>query len=226
MFRLFPPFVPTGTPPFSHPLQMLQARLELAHRGREHFILTGTVPIASLGMSDPVREAARGNTGVLEDTIHIGQILIEQGTLSQQQVLEILHRQRVDGIPFGVLAEHMFDVTLASIEKAWADQYHRLTGTIDLAESSIDPQVLGLIDRRQAWQFEMMPLHYGEQDRELVMAATGRRLARAVTFAVNRLKPIVYFRVAQESQLRQMLQRYYPMPEIPQEMINRAKHLA
>ncbi len=158
-------------------------------------------------------------------SIHIGEILVEQGVLNPQQVLEITQAQRSQGIPFGVLAERMFEVALESVERAWIEQYRRLTGVIDLSQQTIDPEVLAVVNRRQAWQFEMMPLHYGK-DGELLIAATNHRLARAVTFVVNRLGPIAYFRIAEPDQLRQCLQRYYPMPEISQDLKNRVRNLA
>ena len=68
----------------------------------------------------------------MESTIRIGEILIEQGILSEQQVLEIVQAQKQRHEPFGVLAEKMFDVTVQSIENAWIEQYHRYTGTINL----------------------------------------------------------------------------------------------
>ena len=140
----------------------------------------------------------------MSDLVHIGKILIEHGVLNEEQVFEILEAQRRKGVPFGVLAEETFDVTLGSIERAWIEQYHRLTGTIDLSQETVDESVLSLICRRQAWQFEMMPLRT-ESSGELIIVAGARRLARAVTFVANTLKPVVYFRVAQEEQLRELL---------------------
>lgn len=161
----------------------------------------------------------------MSNSLHIGQILIDQGVLNEQQVFQALQAQRHSGVPFGVLAERMFDVTLASIERAWVEQYQQMTGTIDLSGQEIDEQALTLISRRQAWQFEMIPLGF-EPDGELVIAASSRRLPRSVTFGVNQLGPVVYFRVAETNQLREFLQRYYPMPEISQHMIDRARSLA
>lgn len=160
-----------------------------------------------------------------EPGIRIGEILVERGVLNPQQVLEILIQQRQTGLPFGVLAERMFEVTVESIEEAWVEQYCRLTGEIDLREQEIDVRVLKLINRRQAWQFEILPLRY-EPSGELLMAASRHRLARAVAFAANRLRPIVFFRVAQRQQLQEFLRKYYPMPEISQEIIRRARELA
>ena len=158
---------------------------------------------------------------VQQNDIHIGQILIEHGVLSEHQVFEILEAQRHRGIPFGVLAEQMFDVTVDSIERAWVEQYCRLNEPIDLEQQRVDGEVLKLINRRQAWQFEMVPVNF-EPTGELLVAASRRRLARAVTFAARRIKPIAFFRVAESEQLRTFLKQHYPMPEVTEEFLKRA----
>lgn len=157
--------------------------------------------------------------------IRIGEILVEQGVLSEQQVFEILDQQRRRGIPFGVLAERMFDVSVDSIERAWIEQYHRFTGTVELSDQHVDDRALSMINRRQAWQFEMLPLHF-EPTGELLVAASKQRLARAVSFAAARLEPVVYFRIAESEQLRDFLSVHYPMPEISQEIMRRARDMA
>lgn len=157
--------------------------------------------------------------------IRIGQILVENGVLSEQQVFEVLQAQKQKQLPFGVLAEKMFDVTLQSIEAAWIEQYHRFTGTIDLTEQTFDAEALKLLSRRQAWQFEMIPIGF-EPTGELLMAASSTRLARAVTFATNRINHVVYFRVAESMQLRTFLREHYPMPEVSQQIIERARDMA
>jgi hypothetical protein len=157
--------------------------------------------------------------------IRIGQILIENGVLTEQQVFEVVQAQKTRRLPFGVLAEQMFDVTLQSVEAAWIEQYHRFTGTIDLSQQSFDAEALKLISRRQAWQFEILPIGF-EPNGELLVAASRKRLARAVTFATNRINRVVYFRVAESVQLRTFLREHYPMPEVSQQIIERARDLA
>ncbi|XAM01259.1 hypothetical protein OT109_07680 [Phycisphaeraceae bacterium D3-23] len=157
--------------------------------------------------------------------IRIGEILIEQGVLSEQQVFEIVQAQKKLHLPFGVLAERMFDVTLESIENAWIEQYHRFTGTIDLEQQRFDDQALRLINRRQAWQFEIVPIGF-EPTGELMVAASRRRLARAVTFATNRLDKVVYFRIAESEQMQRFLKQYYPMPEVSDELVEKAREMA
>lgn len=161
----------------------------------------------------------------MSNPIRIGQILVEHGVLTEQQVFEIIERQKKDHMPFGVLAEQMFDVTIDSIEQAWIEQYHRFTGTIDLRQQTVDDEALKLINRRQAWQFEVLPLHF-ESGGELLVAASRRRLARAVTFMASQLEPVVFVRIAESEQLRDFLQQHYPMPEVPQELIDRARRIA
>lgn len=161
----------------------------------------------------------------MSQPIRIGEILVERGVLSEQQVFEILQAQKQHRLPFGVLAERMFDVTIESIEEAWVDQYHRFTGTVDLAAQDIDAHALRLINRRQAWQFQILPIGW-ESSGELLVAAARTRLARAVTFAANHFDSVVYFRVAESEQLRDFLRKHYPMPEISDEMIEVARRYA
>ena len=161
----------------------------------------------------------------MSESIKIGQILIAQGVLSAQQVFEILQAQRRDGVPFGVLAERMFDVTVESIENAWVEQYIHFTGVLDLRQQRVDSDVLRLINRRQAWQFEILPLKI-EPTGELLMAASKARLVRAVKFVATRLSPVVYFRILESTQLRSFLRLHYPMPEVTQEMVQRVCELA
>ena len=161
-----------------------------------------------------------------ENNIQIGQILIQQGVLSEQQVFEITVAQKKnDAIPFGVLAERMFDVTSQTIEQAWIEQYHRFVGTINLEDQQMDTQALSLINRRQAWQFEVLPLRY-EPSGELLIAASKHRLARAVSFMTNHMETTCMFRVANRTQLRDFLSRHYPMSEVTEQILQRAKEMA
>ena len=157
--------------------------------------------------------------------IRIGQVLIDQGVLNEQQVFEICQAQKRRHLPFGVLAERMFDVTLESIEHAWVDQYHRYTGTLDLAAEHIDERVLPSIHRRQAWQFQLLPVRM-EAHGELLVAASRERLARAVTFAASHFTCPCFFRIAAPEQLHAYLRKYYPMPEVSPAILERARAMS
>ena len=156
--------------------------------------------------------------------LRIGEILVEHGVLNEQQVFEICQAQRRRRLPFGVLAERMFEVTMESIETAWIEQYHQFTGTLDLACEMFDEQVLKLIHRRQAWQFQILPVRV-EDNGELLVAASRERLARAVTFVSAQFNHPVFFRIAESHQLKTFLQKHYPMPEISPSLLKRMRSL-
>ena len=158
----------------------------------------------------------------MSQPIRIGEILVEHGVLTEQQVFEVVQAQKKFHLPFGVLAERMFEVTLDSVERAWIEQYHRFTGTIDLSQHTCSAQVLSLLSRRQAWQFEVLPVQF-EPTGELLMAASRQRLARAVTFAAQHLDHEVYFRIAESAQLRLFLQKYYPMAGAAEHLVRESE---
>lgn len=157
--------------------------------------------------------------------LRIGEVLIAQGVLNEQQVFEICQAQKKRRLPFGVLAERMFEVTIRSIEEAWIEQYHHFTGTLDLATERIDERVLELVHRRQAWQFQILPIRIDEHG-ELLMAAARPRLARAVAFAAAEITLPCFFRIVASEQLRAHLRRHYPMPEVSEAILERARALS
>lgn len=143
--------------------------------------------------------------------IQIGELLVEQGVLSQKQVRHILEVQRVSHRPFGDLAERLYGVSPEAIEDAWVQQYVRTAGVTDLEEQEIEVDCLRLLNRRQAWQFHMLPLKRDEWN--LSIATDERNLVRAVNFAARRISEPVYFLIAQRKQLREFLMKHYPVPE-------------
>ena len=81
--------------------------------------------------------------------LQIGQLLVQQGVLTERQVQHILQVQKVSHRPFGDLAERLFGVSPEAIEDAWVQQYVRTAGVVDLDEHDIDINCLRLINRRQ-----------------------------------------------------------------------------
>jgi hypothetical protein len=94
--------------------------------------------------------------------IQIGQLLIEQGVLTPEQVQHILNVQRESHRPFGDLAERLFGINPRAVEDAWVEQYVRTVGTTDLDNVEIETECLRLLNRRQAWQFHVLPTNREE----------------------------------------------------------------
>ena len=132
--------------------------------------------------------------------IQIGQLLVEQGVLSEAQVGHILKVQKMSGRPFGDLAERLFGIDAKAVEDAWVEQYVRTTGVVDLEEQRIDTDCLRLLNRRQAWQFHLLPLN--RQDLDLHMATSPQDLVRAVNFSGRKVNEPVNFMIAERAQLK------------------------
>ena len=143
--------------------------------------------------------------------IQIGQLLIEQGVLTSQQVEHILKVQKISHRPFGDLAERLFGISPQAVEDAWVQQYVRMVGTVDLDNIRFDEQCLRLLNRRQAWQFHMLPMH--RSDDHLNIATDKESLVRAVNFSAKKLDEPVFFQLAEREQLRAFLMKHYPVPE-------------
>jgi hypothetical protein len=143
--------------------------------------------------------------------IQIGQLLIEQGVLTSQQVEHILKVQKISHRPFGDLAERLFGISPQAVEDAWVQQYMRMVGTVDLDHIRFDEQCLRLLNRRQAWQFHMLPMN--RSDDHLNIATDKESLVRAVNFSAKKLDEPVFFQLAERAQLREFLMKHYPVPE-------------
>jgi hypothetical protein len=144
--------------------------------------------------------------------IPIGELLVQQGVLTERQVEHILTVQKASPRPFGDLAERLYGVAPKLIEDAWVVQYVQAAGKCDLEELDFDEQCLRLLNRRQAWQFHVLPVNRDE-DQHLNMATDERHLARAVNFASRRIDEPIHMLIAEREQLREFLMKHYPVPE-------------
>ncbi len=141
--------------------------------------------------------------------IQIGQLLVEQGVLTQVQVAAILAEQRVSHRPFGDLAERLFGVDPRAVEDAWVQQYIKQAGVTDLSSQRIEIDALRLINRRQAWQFHMLPLN--RSPGEINLATSPQGLIRALNFSTASFTEEVSIVLAEHDQLREFLMKHYPV---------------
>lgn len=141
--------------------------------------------------------------------MRLGDVLVAKGVLSPEQRDLVLAEQRQCHRPFGVLAERIFGVRQAVIEEAWAEQYAALTESIDPREHRPCKDLLDLIERRQAWQFGVVPIRFDGD--ELLFASTTTHLARAMRFVGWRVGQPASFAVADPVALGEALCALYPM---------------
>ncbi|HWE01774.1 MAG TPA: hypothetical protein VG326_05140 [Tepidisphaeraceae bacterium] len=143
--------------------------------------------------------------------IQIGQLLVEQGALTEAQVQHIVTVQKTSHRPFGDLAERLYGIQPKVIEDAWVQQYLRTVGVVDLDEHEVETECLRLLSRRQAWQFHMLPMN---RDTNSVQVATSAEdLVKSVNFSSRRIDEPVNFVIAERKQLREFLMRHYPVPQ-------------
>lgn len=150
-------------------------------------------------------------------TAPIGDYLVRMGVITEKQRVCILEEQRLTGRPFGQIAEEMFGVRSKDVEKAWAAQYAGMSEPVNPNLERIDPMVLGLITRRQAWQFRILPLRY--EAGALLVCTTQEHLPRAANFATRNIPATCFFVLALPEALGEALMRYYPIDGMTPEAI-------
>lgn len=141
--------------------------------------------------------------------LKLGDIMVRQGLLTNQQRDEVLKQQRILGRPFGELAERIFHVSPAAVEQAWAEQCSMVAQTIDPRKVRAETDALSTITKRQAWQFRVLPLYF--EHGELVFCTTKHYLPRALRFVAWRVSPISSFVLSGARELGEALMKHFPM---------------
>jgi len=149
--------------------------------------------------------------------IRLGDILVDRGVLTARQRDEVLEHQRHGSRPFGVLAEELFGVQAEQVEHAWASQFAGYAEHVDPRREPIDPRALARLERRQAWQFRVLPLRY-EGD-TLVCCTTVDHLVRALRFTGWRVPELCRFVLTDAERLGRALMRFYPIDGMSPEAV-------
>lgn len=142
-------------------------------------------------------------------TVQLGDLLVRHGVLTGDQRDAVLAAQRDRGGPFGVLAEEMFGVSPAAVERAWAEQYSHFCPHIDPRNYPVQARALEAVTRRQAWQFRVLPLQW--QGEELIACTTQDSLPRALKFTGWRIGHCCQFVLADPLALGEALEKHCPM---------------
>jgi hypothetical protein len=149
--------------------------------------------------------------------LRIGELLVEQGVIDEQQLRHALDVQAAVGRPLGDLLERLYGLDTVHVNAAWAQQFVALRGERDISKESIDLDCIGLLDPRQAWQFRVVPMRYetlpvDELDPPHLVVATSRRgLRKAMNFAARTFQAPPAVVVATSSSLRNLLETHYPV---------------
>ena len=152
-------------------------------------------------------------------TIRLGDLLVQHKCLTADQRDEIVRVQRENHRPFGVLAEELFGVAPADVEHAWATQYAAIAPRYDPRLHAVDPEILGVIERRQAWQFRLIPVR--KEGDETVFVTSTEDLARALRFAGWRVPGPCTFCICDRETLVIGLSMHYPIDGLDNTFLER-----
>lgn len=141
--------------------------------------------------------------------LRLGDILVIRGVLTERQRDMILEHQRETCRPFGALAEELFGVRASDVEYAWSAQFATLADHIDPSDEEIDARAIARLQRRQAWQFRVLPIRF-EGD-TLVCCTTQEHLVRALRFTGWRVPETCRFVLSDAERLGLSLMRNYPL---------------
>ncbi|MBS1131515.1 MAG: type secretion system protein E:ral secretory system protein N-terminal [Proteobacteria bacterium] len=98
----------------------------------------------------------------------LGQILISEGILSEDQLRIALLEQMKQNQPIGKLLVSLGFVTEATLRQALSENLGKQS--IDLSHAVIDPQALKLVPRDLAKRHHLLPLDYDRTNRRLALA--------------------------------------------------------
>ena len=149
--------------------------------------------------------------------LRMGDLLVDNGVLSSEQVEQALAVQRESGRPFGLVCERLFSIPPEAIEAAWSQQYAQMTPRFDPDFEPVEQRCLELVSRRQAWQFRVLPVRFDGD--ELVLASSQQHLPRALRFAHHVLGTPSYLVCAEPHKLGEALCRHFPMAGMSPDVI-------
>lgn len=150
--------------------------------------------------------------------VRLGDLLVQRGALTSEQRDAVLDAQADRARPFGALAEEMFGLSPQDVEQAWAEQHAMIAPRVDPRAAEVTPDVLRLIERRQAWQFGVIPV--GIRDGELVLVTSSEHLARAMRFTGWRVAMPCTFAICEKETLATALGIHYPIEGFDAAFIN------
>jgi general secretion pathway protein E/type IV pilus assembly protein PilB len=139
----------------------------------------------------------------------LGQILISQGILSEDQLRIALLEQMKSNQPVGKLLVSLGFVTEATLRDALSESLGKKS--VELSNTVIDPSALKLVPRELAKRHHLLPLDYSEADERLTVAISDHNDLVALD-KIRALLPEgveIETMLASESEISRAIDQYY-----------------
>lgn len=137
----------------------------------------------------------------------IGQILVDHGVLTLEQVDQALAIQAEREAPLGRVAEDLFGISRLSVIEALAEQVAVRAPQASLATEQFDPQCLRMISAKEAWDRLILPIRWDRG--ELLCATTVETLPAAIELLQVKLDCPFHFAIAEMRPLEEFIASLY-----------------
>ncbi len=140
---------------------------------------------------------------------HIGQILIDQGILTEDQLRIALLEQMKSHLPVGRLLVQLGFVSEATLRDALSEKLG--LQSVDLANIIVDPAALRMLPRDLARRYHMFPVAFNRAARRFIVALTDTNNIVAVDQLRAYLKSDleIELRLAGDSEIERAIEHYY-----------------
>jgi len=140
---------------------------------------------------------------------HIGQILIDQGILSEDQLRIALLEQMKSHLPVGRLLVQLGFVSEATLRDALSEKLG--LQSVDLAHIIVDPAALKMLPRELARRYRMFPIALDRQGKKFIVALADTNNIVAVDQLRAHLKGDfeIELRLAGDSEIERAIEHYY-----------------
>jgi general secretion pathway protein E/type IV pilus assembly protein PilB len=140
---------------------------------------------------------------------HIGQILIDQGILTEDQLRIALLEQMKSHLPVGRLLVQLGFVSEATLRDALSEKLG--LQSVDLAHIIVDPAALKMLPRELARRYRMFPVALDRQAKKFLVALADTNNIVAVDQLRAHLKTDIEIelRLAGDSEIERAIEHYY-----------------
>jgi type II secretory ATPase GspE/PulE/Tfp pilus assembly ATPase PilB-like protein len=140
---------------------------------------------------------------------HIGQILIDQGILTEDQLRIALLEQMKSHLPIGRLLVQLGFVSEATLRDALSEKLG--LQSVDLAHIIVDPAALKMLPRELARRYHMFPVALDRQAKKFIVALADTNNIVAVDQLRAHLKGDleIELRLAGDSEIERAIEHYY-----------------